>query len=204
MTGTTRCNVYRLEHARTQFALIDTPGLDDAPLENMPMLREIARVIACERRGGGQSEPWITGALYFHRITDRRFTGPLRFNFDIFKALCGESLFHSRMACVTTLWDHIRPEKVPAFQRYSDELRKGEMNLTKDKDIGVVFDLKEDGLNVHFDILDHFAKVANKGGRRWLKFEREVTGRDGVKDVQKTEAGRLIKKKASGSLCVIL
>ncbi|KAK0718543.1 hypothetical protein B0T26DRAFT_629741, partial [Lasiosphaeria miniovina] len=105
--GTLKCQVYTCETGGTTFKVIDTPGLRDDASANLPVLREIAATL--ERNSPNKSDPWVTAALYFHRITDRRITGAGKLGLDIFKAMAGE-WFYSRIACVTTMWDIIRSE----------------------------------------------------------------------------------------------
>ncbi|KAK5651619.1 hypothetical protein OQA88_11892 [Cercophora sp. LCS_1] len=192
---TKECKIYSLEHNGTTFELIDTPGFEDIALANNAILSKIARYLRQKSRSG----PWVTGALYFHKIPGKRFTGPTRFNFELFKAMCGEQFF-SRVACVTTLWSDVNSEKLEQFNGFSKELKAEYFNITKDPKGGVVFDLKDDDPEVYGRILDHFAAFAGSN-HRWLRFEKEVV-HDGL-DAKRTVAGKLIKKKANQGLCTI-
>jgi len=46
----------------------------------------------------------IQGILYLHRISDVRFSGSHILNFNVFSAMCGESIA-SNIAIITTMWD---------------------------------------------------------------------------------------------------
>ena len=141
----------------------------------------------------------VTGAIYFHKITDKRITGTTKFNLDIFQAICGEA-FYPRIACVTTMWNHIRPDKMLQYRRIGDELR--EHGLKFNGNSVTVFDLQGSDLDVYFEVLRHFARFA-RGNHRPLQLEKEA--RDPKrKGVKKTMAGREVMKRVNTGFCVIL
>ncbi|KAK0711820.1 P-loop containing nucleoside triphosphate hydrolase protein [Lasiosphaeris hirsuta] len=191
---TLRCKVYKVTHNGTKFAIIDTPGLEDvaAAAANLRTLQEIAAQLKAQDTN-------VTGAIYFHRITDKRFTGTSRFNFDIFKAICGEE-FYPRMVCVTTMWNNIQPKKIAAFESLSKQLRESHMNFAG-KSV-TVFDLNESDPDVYFDVLSYFVRYP-RGSHRLLQLQKEV--RDPRwKGVKKTMAGKEVMKKVNAGFCVIL
>ncbi|KAK3361318.1 hypothetical protein B0T24DRAFT_119272 [Lasiosphaeria ovina] len=192
---TSKCQVYTCETGGTTFKVIDTPGLRDDASANLPVLREIAATL--ERNWLNKSNPWVTGALYFHRITDRRITGAGKLGLDIFKAMVGEG-FYSRIACVTTMWDTIKPEKREPFMKLSNELSNELVNFGGGD--GLVFDLKGHKGEIE-TVLNYF--VARSRNRRWLEFEREI-GQLGSGGYRRTVAGKEVVRKAKIGLCVIL
>jgi hypothetical protein len=141
----------------------------------------------------------VTGAIYFHKITDKRITGTSKFNFDIFKAICGDA-FYPRMACVTTMWNQIRPGKVSQYTHLSNELREHALNFSGNN--MTVFDLQGSDPDVYFEVLRYFARFA-RGSHRPLQLEKEA--RDPKrKGVKKTMAGREVMKRVNTGFCVIL
>ncbi|KAK1752284.1 nucleolar GTP-binding protein 1 [Echria macrotheca] len=191
---TMNCEVYTFKHKETEFSLIDTPGLQDDPIRNFPVLKEIASQLS-----KSSETPWISGAVYFHPITDRRFGASNRLSLDIFRAICGESLF-SRVISVTTMWDRLKREKIPEFKKLSDELRNDMLNFTGDG--GVVYDLRATGDPwPGLSVLDHFAAIGCSKNR-CLQLEKEVRS-FGPSGFKKTQAGKEIKKRAKGA-CTIL
>ncbi|KAK3299904.1 uncharacterized protein B0H64DRAFT_437112 [Chaetomium fimeti] len=193
---TSRCKVYRVPLYGTTFALIDTPGLEDVAgaSRNLGVLQEIVNQL----KGLG-NDAKVTGAIYFHKITDKRFTGTSKFNFDIFKAICGEA-FYPRMACVTTMWNHIRAEKMMQYENFGEELRENSLKFNGNS--VAVFDLRGGDPDVYFEVLRHFARFG-RGSHRPLQLEQEA--RDPKrKGVKKTMAGREVMKKVNTGFCVIL
>ncbi|GAB1318343.1 hypothetical protein MFIFM68171_08553 [Madurella fahalii] len=189
---TLRCKVYKFPYNGTTFAIIDTPGLDDTAAPNLGILQEIANQLKVQ-------DTKVTGAIYFHKITDKRFTGTSRFNFDIFKAICGEA-FYPRMVCVTTMWNNIRSEKMAQYVILSEELREDTMNIAGNS--VTVFNLNGSDSDVYFEVLRHFARFA-RGNHRQLQLEKEMRERR-LKNVKKTMAGREIMKRVNTGFCVIL
>ena len=51
----------------------------------------------------------LAGAIYVHRISDRRFTGITRRNFNIFRELCGEHALEN-VVIVTNMWSAVVSE----------------------------------------------------------------------------------------------
>lgn len=162
------------------------------PAANLKILQEIANQLK-----GHDAK--VTGAIYFHKITDKRFTGTSRFNFDIFKAICGEA-FYPRMVCVTTMWNNIRSEKMAQYEDLSAELREDSMNVAGNSI--TVFNLKEGNPDMYLEVLRHFGRFA-RGNHRPLQLEKEVRNPK-LKSVKKTMAGREIMKRVNAGFCVIL
>ncbi|KAJ7922185.1 P-loop containing nucleoside triphosphate hydrolase protein [Mycena leptocephala] len=75
--------------------LIDMPGFDDANKSDADILQMIADFFTAE---------WLSGIMYFHRISDVKMGGASKRNFTMFKKLCGEDAFEN-VAIVTTRWD---------------------------------------------------------------------------------------------------
>ncbi|KAK0711867.1 P-loop containing nucleoside triphosphate hydrolase protein, partial [Lasiosphaeris hirsuta] len=101
---TTECKDYLIEldiNGRTKtFILVDTPGFEDFPENNLIALRSIAEKLSKMR------PQVVYGAIYFHRIINGRFHGTTRSILSIFKSICGDQFF-DHVAFVTTMWDAI-------------------------------------------------------------------------------------------------
>ncbi|KAK0638652.1 P-loop containing nucleoside triphosphate hydrolase protein [Cercophora newfieldiana] len=195
---TNRCQEYTAMHGGVKFSIIDTPGLHDEPNSNLHVLKEIASLLTAKTGRNGQ--PLVTGAVYFHPITQKRFTGPSKLNLDVFKAICGPEFFR-RVVFVTTMWETIKPGKLAIFEKLSEELRNDTLDLTGEG--GPVYDLKEmDQDKIDFAVLQHFMAVPRKNHRSLL-FEREIL-KPGKSNFKKTTAGVVIKKQANSGSCVIL
>jgi len=191
--GTIHCKVWefkrQLDKREVKFALIDTPGLEDTSSGNLRVLQEITSQL------GNLQGRVVSGAIYFHRITDKRMTGTGRANFDIFKAICGEAFF-PRTVIATTMWNHIQPQKVPAYRELQKELQTTHMHLPGGGD--AVFELPGN----EEAILRHFVRLkALSRPQLLLEVEANQTGRRGVR---KTRAGKEILKKSNDGFCAIL
>lgn len=84
--------------------LIDTPGLDNTFRGDSDVLNMITEWL-CNMKGKGF---FVTGILYFHRITDNRVRGIPTRDLIVFKDICGgfqEVL--RKTTLTTTMWDEV-------------------------------------------------------------------------------------------------
>ena len=58
----------------------------------------------------------LAGIIYFHRISDERFTGMDVRNFGVFRKLCGEQTLKN-VVITTNMWDKVTPEDGEARER---------------------------------------------------------------------------------------
>ena len=58
----------------------------------------------------------LTGIIYFHRITDQRFTGIDVQNLRVFRKLCGDQTLKN-VTILTNMWENIKPEDGEARER---------------------------------------------------------------------------------------
>ena len=58
----------------------------------------------------------LSGVIYIHRISDRRFTGVAGRNFDMFHKLCGDAALKN-IVLVTNMWGEVTPEVGEARER---------------------------------------------------------------------------------------
>jgi len=204
-SATKQCTVYKFAYGGSEFSIIDTPGLRDAAVENFEVLKQIANEVA--KRTRGKKEPWIDGAIYFHRITGKRFTHSDRVCLSIFEAICGEG-FYPCVACLTTMWDDIRDGEEKYFDNLSKELREDYMNFSG---CGPgVFDLKGNG-DIEL-LLETFSRIRNRNrdhdrGKE-LQLEKEIK-KLSANRYKKTTAGLKVAELVQQELgacgvCVIL
>lgn len=158
------------------------------------MLEKIASQFADRSSKKTLGKPRVTGAIYFYKITDRRFTSGNRVGLEIFKAICGTG-FEPRMVCVTTMWDNIDKTKNADYDKLSRELRKDYMNFSPKGE--TVFDLKDD-CNV-LDVLNRFRPDPSRS----LQLEREI--RDlGISHFKRTAVSTKIRAMMKKGFCKIL
>jgi len=88
-----------------RIVLVDTPGFDDTYRSDSDILRTIANWLT-QRYPGGETLR-AGGIAYLHRITDKRMSGSVYKNLQMFGRLCGD-LPLRRVRLVTTMWDTAR------------------------------------------------------------------------------------------------
>lgn len=111
-------------------ALIDTPGFNDTTKGDFEVLRMISAFLErtyvryhlpllsptinrCSRYEKGFR---LAGIIYFHRISDERFTGMDVRNFGVFRKLCGEQTLKN-VVIMTNMWSKVTPEEGEARER---------------------------------------------------------------------------------------
>ena len=104
--------------------LFDTPGFNDANMSDTEVLRKIAAIL--ERKCAlyllfftfrgfpiyftrYQNGARLTGIIYFHRISDERFTGIDVRNFGVFRKLCGDDTLKN-VVIATNMWGKVNLE----------------------------------------------------------------------------------------------
>lgn len=184
--GTTECAVYQVEvtlRGRPKsFTLIDTPGFVDVPEDNLTTLDKIAKMLH-------KFPHPVSGALYFHRITDKRLHGTSRDILSIFKSICGDK-FYPYIAYVTTMWDLVHPNRHHIFQEVNKTLGETHMRVP---DGAPVFRRMRDDVESCRDVLERFLDLTRAGLPPSLQLMKEYGSGRG--SVRKTCAGREILKK---------
>ncbi|KAK0711824.1 hypothetical protein B0H67DRAFT_647168 [Lasiosphaeris hirsuta] len=199
--STSECQAYMVEQefadGFTHFAIIDTPGFDASPEldSDLNTVEKIARYL--DKR---DSELKICGAIYFHRITDKKFMGVAQTSLAISKSICGEGFF-PRVAAMTTMWDTIDSAKYNDFEILNeelDELDNGHLRLSETGP--PIFKRLHDDEESSREVLKHFAQLAKteEAPELALAMEWRKMRRNGRKQaVQKTAAGKKIMEKVS-------
>ncbi|KAK5651196.1 hypothetical protein OQA88_12744 [Cercophora sp. LCS_1] len=185
---TTACKGYPTKDQR--FWIIDTPGLDDVPANNLAILKNLAHVL--NEIGPDQA----IGAIFFHRITDGKFGGTARSHLDIFKQICGPD-FKKQAAFVTSMWNRAGAKGRVTYERSSHEL------ATRYFLIGPTFTFESDTKSVQ-KVLEHFSKTPPKTEPQLVTELKRVGS--SLSGVRKTSAGKavLAARKRGGGGCVIL
>jgi len=93
-------------------ALIDTPGFNDTTMGDFEILRMITAFLERTYEKGIR----LAGIIYFHRISDERFTGMDVRNFGVFRKLCGEQTLKN-VVIMTNMWSKVTPEVGEARER---------------------------------------------------------------------------------------
>jgi len=88
-----------------QVVLIDTPGFNDTTMSDFKVMMMITALLERSYEKGVK----LAGIIYFHRISDERFTGMDARNFSVFRKLCGEQTLKN-VVIVTNMWDKVTPE----------------------------------------------------------------------------------------------
>ncbi|KAJ3516326.1 hypothetical protein NLJ89_g1188 [Agrocybe chaxingu] len=83
-----------------RLVLLDTPGFDDTYKGDLEILKRIAKWLADAYR----KEFVIASVLYFHDMSNKRFTASARKNLELFSNLCGDSAI-GKTVLVTTNWN---------------------------------------------------------------------------------------------------
>ena len=167
------------------FHIIDTPGFEDQPEDNLFALKKIGETLL-------KLPQAVIGAIYFHRITDGRLMGTARAVLEIFKAICGPQ-FYPRVAFVTTMWDTISRPRVERYLLINDELEKRHMTLSQNSPR--VFRRLYDDRESSMAVLEHFAMLArdDKIPPPFQLFKELFPMK--VVNVRKTAAGKEIMRK---------
>jgi hypothetical protein len=172
--------------------VIDTPGLDDFPSGNLALLKDIAQTL------GDLGSAKVTGAIFFHRITDSRLGGSSRSHLDIFRNLCGDG-FADQAAFVTTMWNLTNPTGRQKYHLLESELKVKHFRLgSADTAVFRFGNSKATAIGV----LEYFV---DRPARRQLLFAEEVKQfGSSLSGMRKTSAGKAVLKKSEGGKCVIL
>jgi hypothetical protein len=103
--GTSQCKAweYAIDPGHV-VQLVDTPGFNDTQRSDMDILASISDWLHLHKTP-------ITGIIYLHRITDKRFTGASHMNLNVMQAICGEHFLPHVVLC-TTMWNSLPDARV--------------------------------------------------------------------------------------------
>jgi hypothetical protein len=123
--GTKNCEVYAvkldLDGTSKIFILIDTPGLHGraSAEKDLKILENIALTLEKDIH---DRELEVTGAIFFHNITQGKLTGIVRSTLDVFASMCGNKFSDSRAAFLTTQWDAIKESALDKYNTYNIDI----------------------------------------------------------------------------------
>ncbi|KAK3359515.1 hypothetical protein B0T25DRAFT_533187 [Lasiosphaeria hispida] len=189
---TTRCREYQANVGGNAFRIIDTPGLDDLPAGNLSILKDVTQTL--EKLGLS-----VSGAIFFHRITDGRFTGSARSSLDIFKQICGDG-FAKQVAFVTSMWNKLSPAARDHHKGLNEELRQKYFHIGPGPATAFPFGNDEKGAKA---VLKYFGAKGVEGKQLLLAQEVKRSGTN-LSSMRRTSAGRVIMQASKNTLCTIL
>jgi len=96
--------------------LVDTPGFDDTNRSDVDILKMVSKWL----KKTYEQHIYLSGILYFHRISDNRMAGTPLKNLKMFQELCGPDAF-SRIILTTTMWDEV---EIPVGEQREKELKE--------------------------------------------------------------------------------
>lgn len=172
--------------------------------ENFEVLVQIADQLT------QMSQPYVSGAIYFHRIDNLRVTSVDMSNFRILNAICGKDFPHQ--VFVTSRWDRVRREDIQSCNTMNCDLEVERTKMLKNGPS--IFKFLNDGKS-HRAILDYFVKQVDKPDPApppKLQFSEQLKkyqyGKKRGRAVRKTDASKQLeaeqKKVSQGGSCCIL
>ncbi|KAG6918304.1 hypothetical protein DXG01_015396 [Tephrocybe rancida] len=117
-SGTANVQQYSLrdsEYPTRRIVLIDTPGFDNASIDNDEIMKRIVRWIS----ESYQPDMKLAGIIYLHDITHKRLPRPGLYD-KVFKQLCGDD-WARKVVLATTMWDEI---SLQVGERREQDLKK--------------------------------------------------------------------------------
>ncbi|KAF9043948.1 hypothetical protein BJ165DRAFT_1611746 [Panaeolus papilionaceus] len=111
--------VYNHPLFHNNIVMVDTPGFDDTKKTDLQILEMIGSWL---QETYGKLGVLLSGILYFHRITDNRFSGTANKNLRMFGKLCGDGAA-SKVTFVTTMWDKMPGERTDIARERVKELK---------------------------------------------------------------------------------
>ena len=125
----------------------------------------------------------LSGVIYIHRISDRRFSGIAGRNFKMFRELCGDSTLKN-VVLVTNMWDEVSPED---GQDREDQLSSDFFKPVLDK--GAQMIRHHNTAESAHDIIRRIIKTHPVA----LRIQEELV--DEQKDIVDTAAGEVVNKE---------
>ncbi len=208
--GTTDCKVYTvkvdIDSIEKIFILVDTPGLHDrdSTAKNLMVLEKIAIAL---KKDIHNFELEITGAIFFHNITEGKLTGTIWSILDIFASMCGKKFSNSRVAFITTQWDALVSSKTVLDRLNGCHTDIG--NALKQRyPKWRIFARRRNMAADCKEVLEHFSELARSGVQTppfaLLKEWQSTRGEIKETSVGKKILGRPGSSSSSSSLCSIL
>lgn len=177
--------------------MIDTPGFEAHQPSHIKTLTRISEL----QRNTGVNPLTITGAIYFHRITDGKLSGSLRDILEVCKQLCGDDFF-PRVAFVTTMWAILNKPARVRYEKFNAELDRKYLRFCEQGPDIFKFYNDEPTCSA---VVKHFSKLATSSDRKrdQLLLFKELSSAGS--SVRRTAAGRTAQKpRREKGQCIIL
>jgi hypothetical protein len=138
--------VYSFQRFGRKVHLIDTPGFNDSKREETEILEEICYWLSTAYGSSGAQDSQrflLSGIIYLHPLTEKRWTGSSQRSIDFLKALCGPENYGC-LRLTTTFWDQTAPNEgiqherqlINASERWCDIVRVGGRQAVARHDAG--------------------------------------------------------------------
>ncbi|KAL4072368.1 hypothetical protein V8B97DRAFT_2023535 [Scleroderma yunnanense] len=171
------------------FVLVDTPGFDNTFISDFQILRIIAEWLQTTYK----RKVFLSGLLYFHRISDNAMGGTALRDVTIFRQLCGDAN-SKNVVFVTTMWDEVLEDV--GLQR-ENELLNHFWAMTKLGSITCRFHNTEESA---WEIINAIS-ISPPEERRPLLIQQEVV--DEHKPLHKTLAGKTALGSITGTFSIV-
>ncbi|KAL4079752.1 hypothetical protein J3A83DRAFT_4085643, partial [Scleroderma citrinum] len=171
------------------FVLVDTPGFNDTFISDFQILRIIAEWLQTTYK----RKVFLSGLLYFHRISDNAMGGTALRDVTIFRQLCGDAN-SKNVVFVTTMWDEVLEDV--SLQR-ENELLNHFWAMTKLGSITCRFHNTEESA---WEIINAIS-ISPPEERRPLLIQQEVV--DEHKPLHKTLAGKTALGSITGTFSIV-
>ncbi|PPR05331.1 hypothetical protein CVT24_008050 [Panaeolus cyanescens] len=186
-TSTVNCVKIPIPETKSSIVLVDTPGFDDPERTNA----EILEIIAAWLEKSYRQKRLINGIVYLHRITDVRFDAGATATLNLFKQLCGGTVF-GRVALTTSMWSEVAPHTLKQAEEKEQELMETQWKaLLARKEPAIVSrfisttedEARDSAIDTVWKLIKHTHK------REALLLQKELV--DEEKSLPKTQAGKV-------------
>ena len=188
--GTRNCEVYPVKvdlgGISQIFILIDTPGFHGRASgeKDLKILENIALTLDKDIHS---LELELTGAIFFHNITQGKLTGIVPPTLDIFASMCGDKFSNSRVAFLTTQWDAINESALDKYKKYNIDIG-GKLKTLYPK-WPPVFVRERDEAASCKEVLQHFSALARSEVSP-SQFALLMEWQSAKGDIKETSAGK--------------
>ncbi|PPR03426.1 hypothetical protein CVT24_012695 [Panaeolus cyanescens] len=174
--------VYNHPLFHNNIVMVDTPGFDDTKKTDLQILEMIGNWL---QETYGKLGVLLSGVLYFHRITDNRFSGTANKNLRMFGKLCGDGAA-TKVTFVTTMWDKMSGDRAALARSRVDELKSTYWkNLVA---LGARSEPFNNSCESAWGIIDPIAQSEEE--RKIIHLQNELV--NSAKRIQETDAGKAL------------
>ncbi|KAH7253013.1 P-loop containing nucleoside triphosphate hydrolase protein [Fusarium solani] len=164
--------------------LVETPGFDDTNRQDAAVLGEISGWLSKTYT----EQIYLSGILYFHRISDIRMQGTGKMNMWLLRKLCGRGAVN-KVVLTTTMWELV--EKSTAEQRLK-ELEETEEFWGYMKKNGAGVHRHHNNKESALDVLSRFVPQELNVEPEVIKLAIQTELADDHKTLDQTGAGKML------------